>query len=176
MTNRLATLLHHVITLCEPHELGAIKLAKILWFADVEYYRRTGQLISGVDDYRKNEQGPLHRNFYDALNALKAEGAVVETTGSTVVGERREFAACSLPDVSAFSSEEIATIDRVVARIKPMSAKSISEHTHDALWEEANWNERIPVAAAAVVPGMITAEIVVWAEGELATDGHRSPA
>lgn len=176
MTNRLATLIHHVITLCEPYELGATKLAKIVWFADVEHYRRTGQTITQVDDYRKEEQGPLHRQFYTAIDALKSEGTISEGLNPTPVGARREYHVKTLPDLSCFTAEEIATIDRVVSRIRPMSAKQASESTHDPLWEETLWGGRIPVAAGAVMMGTITPELVDWAESELRRDADRTPA
>jgi hypothetical protein len=175
-TQRLATLIHHVVTLCEPHELGATKLAKALWFADVEHFRRTGKTVTGTDDYRKDNQGPLHHDFYRALDSLKRTCAIVESKNPTPVGSRREFTAITVPDLSCFTAEEIATVDRVVARIKPMSAKAISDETHDALWDEAAFDERIPVAAGAVVIGECTLDIMAWARSELQQDEHWSPA
>ena len=176
MTNRLSTLMHHVITLCRPDELGTTKLAKMLWFADVEHYRRTGQTITGMDDYRKEEQGPLHRQFYQALDALKAEGAIAISWNPTPVGPRREFFSQSLPDLSCFTAEEIATVDRVVCRIKPMSAKQISIETHDALWNETPWSAKIAVSAGAVFEGEIEPDLASWAEAELDRDAHSATA
>jgi hypothetical protein len=164
MADRLATLIHHITTLCEPDRLGRTRLAKILWLSDVEQYRRTGQTISGVDDYRKDEFGPRHKLFYEAIDGLTRDGAVVGRQSFTSVGPRQELVPITKPDVSCFSADEIALVDRITFAVINLSAKQASDLTHDELWESAYFNERIPVAAAAPVSGEITPEIERWAD------------
>jgi hypothetical protein len=41
--DRLLWATHYVIARCDPAKLGATKLNKVLWFADVIYYRRHGR-------------------------------------------------------------------------------------------------------------------------------------
>ena len=161
--NRLATLIHHITTLCEPDRLGRTRLAKILWLSDVEHYRQTGFTITGSDDYRKDEFGPRHRNLYDAIDTLKAAGAVVGRESLTPVGPRHELIPLRRPDVSMFTADEIAVVDRITAAVIKLSAKEASDLTHDEVWEAASFNERIPVAAAAPIDGDLTQEIETWA-------------
>jgi len=163
MADRLTNLVHHISTLCPPDRLGRTRLAKILWLADVEYYRLTGRTITGSDDYRKDEYGPRHRYLYDAIDILLRGGHVVQRAAPTPVGVRQELIPLVRPDVSAFSAEEIAVVDRVAAAVINLSAKDASDLTHDELWDSANYNERIPVAAAAPILGETTPEIAQWA-------------
>lgn len=164
MTARLSKLIHHITTLCEPDELGRTRLAKILWLSDVEYYRQTGKTISGADDYRKDEYGPRHRELYNAIDDLKKVGAVVARQSLTPVGPRQELVPIRTPDLSEFSADEIAVIDRITAAVIKLSAKQASDLTHDELWESALSNQRIPVAAASPISGEATPEFEQWAD------------
>ena len=167
MADRLATLIHHISTLYSPDQLGRTKLAKVLWFSDVEHYRRTGATITGLDDYVKDEHGPRHRNLYSAIDELAKEKKVQKIASPTPTGVRQELYPLCPPDLSKFTAEEIAIVDRVTAWICKMTAKEASEITHDEVWDSAYFNERIPVAAVASIPGEITPEILAWAEATI---------
>ena len=170
--DRLATLIHHISTLRDPDQLGRTRIAKIIWFSDVEYYRKTGRTITGADDYIKDEYGPRHRQLYEAIDRLKAENKIVERPALTLVGTRREYVPVALADVSQFTADEIAIVGRITNAIAAMSAKQASDLTHDELWDSAYFNERIPVAAGAPVAGELTPEIIDWAKSIF--DEHRA--
>lgn len=163
MPDRLADLIHHITSLCSPDQLGRTKIAKIVWLSDVEYFRMNGTTISGSDDYVKDEYGPRHRGLYGAVEKLRADGKVVESPRPTPLGIRRELIPLTTPDVSKFTADEIAVVDRIATFISKMSAKDASDLTHDDLWKAAYLFERIPVAAAAPVEGDVTPEIIAWA-------------
>jgi len=174
MADRLTTLIHHITTLCEPEKLGRTRLAKILWLADVENFRRTGNTISGADDYRKDEFGPRHHQLYNAIDRLIQNHCVVARHSLTPVGPRHELVPLTNPDVSGFSAEEIATVDRITTAVCKLSAKEASDLTHDELWESAYFNERIPVAAAAPVSGEPSEELALWADKMIDADSAAS--
>jgi hypothetical protein len=44
------------------------------------------------------------------------------------------------------------------------SAKSVSDKSHDGLWDETEIGAPMPVRAGAVVPAEITLEAVEWAK------------
>jgi hypothetical protein len=68
--------------------------------------------------------------------------------------------------VDTFESEEIDVLHEVMAWIcDGESAKSISDLTHDALWEETEIGAPMLVRAGAVVPAEITPEAIDWAKG-----------
>jgi Protein of unknown function (DUF4065) len=168
MTDRLAVLIHHITTLCEPERLGRTRLAKILWLSDVEQFRRTGKTITGSDDYLKDEYGPRHRRFYEAIEKLQLSGQIVTRQSLTPLGPRQEIIPLTNPDVRDFAADEIAIVDRITAAIVKLSAKQASDLTHDEVWESARFNERIPVASVAPVIGEMTPDIEDWAVGVFA--------
>jgi len=170
MTERLENLIHHITTLCDPDQLGHTRLAKILWLSDVEFYRLSGKTVSGSDDYCKDEFGPRHRKFYDVLEHLEKSGCVARQYSPTPAGTRHELVPLTKPDLSKFSAEEIAIVDRITALVIRRSAKKVSNDTHDELWETAYHGERMPVAAAAPISGELTPEIEKWATESLDAD------
>ncbi len=177
-TNRLGDLVHYVIWRCDPSELGATKLNKICWYADLDHYRLTGRTITGADHYKRLQYGPAPKGAHHVLDALKREGKIAIATETYYGKPKTMFMALSRPDLTAFTADEIATVDRIADIIcSKHTAASISNISHDALWEEIALGEDIPVAAASVIPGEITADDVEWAEKALAqVDADRPPA
>lgn len=163
MQQRLSKLIHYIISVTPP-ELGATKLAKIVWFADVEYYRLHGATISQSDDYQRRDQGPLHVDFNRAISSLKREGQIWERATQTPVGPRREFLWLKPADAAAFTGPEITVIHNVIGAILPLSATEASNLSHVEPWLSAYSGERLPVAAAAVVFGEVDDDDMKWAE------------
>jgi hypothetical protein len=167
--NRLSDVTHYVIERCEPAKLGAIRLNKILWYSDVLYYRHHGRTITGADNYVKQQYGPVQKNMLGVLDQLKREGKVVERKCDTPVGIRREYISLKEPDLEPFTADEIDVLNKVMDWIcDEETAKSISDRTHDALWDETEIGGLLPVRAGAVVPAEITVEAVEWAKNAFA--------
>lgn len=167
--DRLPSVTHYVIARCDPAKLGATKLNKILWFSDVLYYRRHGRTITGADNYVKQQFGPVQKNMLGVLDELKRDGKIVERTSDTPLGFRREYVWLKEPDLTTFTAEEIDVLIEVMDWIcNDETAKSVSEKSHDALWDETEIGESMPVRAGAVVPAEITPEAVEWAKSAFA--------
>src|SRR5262245_5541433 len=156
---KLARVTHYIIARCDPEKLGATKLNKVLWFADVHYYRRHGRTITGSDNYMKQQYGPVQRNMLGVIAELKNDRKIVERLADTPVGFRREYVWVEEPDLSSFEADEIDMLNTVMDWIcNGESARSISEISHDALWDETEIGAPMPVRAGAVVPAEITPE------------------
>jgi Protein of unknown function (DUF4065) len=169
--NRLAALAHYVIWKCDPASLGRTKLNRILWFADVDHYRRTGQTITGATTYTKLQHGPVPKGIVGALEALKHEGKISESTANRYGYPQVMFLSLVRPNLVAFDADEIATVDNVAEVIcHKHTATSISKLTHDPLWEETDIGEDMPVGAGSVIPGEATPEDIAWAAGVFASD------
>jgi len=167
--NRLATLAHYVIWRCDPSKLGATKLNKILWFADVEAFRLNGNTISGADAYEKRPFGPVPKGILRAIGALTDEGKVVTSEQNYYGRPKRMFFSLARPDLSAFSGDEIAIIDMVADSISSgHTAESISVLSHDALWDEIEDGADIPISAAAITEGEVTGGDMEWARAAFA--------
>jgi hypothetical protein len=164
-SDRLTDTAHYVIARSQPDKLGAIKLNKVLWYADLIAYRRTGKTITGSETYIKRQFGPVPDGILATLRRLEGEQKILVRTSETPIGQRREFLWLKKPDVKAFSAGEIDVINEVMDWIcNGESAKSISEKTHDALWEETEIGGPMSVKAGAVVPAEISPEAIAWAE------------
>jgi hypothetical protein len=169
--NRLAALTHYIIWKCDPASLGKTKLNKILWFADVEQYRRTGRTITGATTYIKLQHGPVPKGMVSTLDALEREGKVSVSTENYYGRPKAMFLALTRPDLVEFDADEIATVDMVADVVcRDHTASSISRLTHDVLWDETELGGDMAINAAAVVPGEVTAEDIAWAVGVLGSD------
>lgn len=170
-TNRLAALAHYVIWRCDPADLGAVKLYKILWFSDLEYYRRTGKTITGAMAYTKRQFGPVPKGIMQALDTLDHEDKIAVAKENYYGFPKTMFLARSRPDLQAFDGDEIAVVDMIADVIKQKhTAASISELTHDTLWSETEIGADMPIGAASVIAGEITPEDIEWAAKAFADD------
>lgn len=174
MPSRLEKLIHYIICVVPPEQLGRTKLAKILWFADVEHYRATGETLSRSDKYKKHDQGPLHVDFYSSIDALQKAGAIAERSAETFAGVRKEYIWLGRPDMREFAGHEIATLHSVIEQIRPMTAKQASDLGHVEPWDSAFDGEILPIAAAAVQFGDVDHADIAWAEA--AFDAVCTPA
>ena len=68
------------------------------------------------------------------------------------------------PEVSIDLHLSDATVDMIADMIcRKHTAVSISEITHDALWDETEIGADMPIGAAAIIPGEVTPEDMAWA-------------
>jgi len=174
VSSRLEKLVHYAIWSVPPEQLGRTKLAKILWFADLEHYRQTGSMLSHSDRYKKRDNGPLHADFYDAIESLEREGKIACRSTQTPVGVRHEYVWLERPDMSDFHGHELATLHEVIDQIRPLSAKEVSELSHVEPWDSAYIGEHLPIAASAVQFGEVTEDDLAWAEREFYADSETS--
>jgi hypothetical protein len=162
-TNRLAALAHYIIWRCDPADLGSVKLGKILWFADLEHYRRTGRSITGATAYTKRQFGPVPKGILQALATLEHEHKVAVAKHNYYGYPKTMFLALERPDLQPFEADEIADVDAIADLVCKHTAASISEVTHDPLWEEIEIGADMPIGAASVIAGEITPEDITWA-------------
>jgi hypothetical protein len=131
----------------DPARLGATKLNKILWFADVIAYVRTGHPITGAI-YVKRQFGPVPRGIMASRSRLRANGKIFEKKELVGTYEQIQFISLQEPDLSPFRAEEISLVDEVIDIIcNSHTARSISDLTHDNVWKMAEIGEEIPLHA-----------------------------
>lgn len=165
VNNRLATLAHYVIWRCDPADLGATKLNKVLWFADLEAYRLTGNTITGAGSYQKRQFGPVPKGIMETLSELQSQSKISSSTENYYGFAKNMFMSLERPDISQLTAQEIAIVDMIADAIcKDHTAKSISEESHDVLWEETSLGGDLPVGASAMMPGEVVPEDIEWAQ------------
>jgi hypothetical protein len=161
---RLPFAAHYVIRRTEPAELGATKLNKILWFADLEYYRQNSRTITGLDAYVRMPRGPVPDGIEVALNELKAKGSIIERQSRVIDYYRREFISLREPNISMFSATEIDTLNVFIDIIRRQPAGFVSDVTHeDPFWKELDNGQMMPIGASSVISRTPSQSDLEWA-------------
>jgi hypothetical protein len=150
MADKFKALVHYICWRSRnaPDKFGAVKLNKILWFADCEAFRRRGRTITGAR-YIKKPRGPVPVPIDLALSALEREGAIEISQHLTDHDyNQRRFKVRKEPNKDIFSRDELEIVNSFIDSIlKEHTAESISELSHDQVWRLAKIDEDLPVSA-----------------------------
>lgn len=166
MATSLKNLVHYVCWKAnDPTKLGATKLNKILWFIDSWSYRANGCSISGAK-YEKRQYGPVPKCVLDAIEELQEEKKIIVRNTDYYWRVKRDYIALSEPHTAELSENDRSRIDDITSHIcNNHTAVSISEVSHDLIWDAAKPGEEIPLyAVLAATPGEITEDDMNWAD------------
>lgn len=166
---KLTSLTHYVCFQChDPSVLGATKLNKVLWYADLLSFVKFGRTITG-ETYIKRQHGPVPKHILGVVGDLTEKHAIVVREVPYYGKQKREYFALTEPDISMFSSQEISIVDSVIDVVcHKHTATSISLASHDAIWKLAEIGEEIPMyAILASELGEVTEDDVKWAQESL---------
>ena len=124
--------------------LGRVKLAKLLMVSDFGAYERLGQSITGAT-YEKWEHGHLPRELLLAQRDLEARDSLRMEEKNYYGRKLKHITAERDPDLSDFSEDELAAVERALHHFSYESASYLSELSHLELgWRLAAWKEEIP--------------------------------
>src|SRR3989338_6380658 len=126
---------------------GKKKLAKLLYFADFDFYEKYQRPITG-DVYKAYPKGPLPV----ALNEIIADLAKKKALRVSTVQEwGKEYAPMEVyegiakPDLSVFEREEIKMLDRIVRRYGTLNGEQLAELSHaEAPYSATEPHQQIP--------------------------------
>ena len=96
--------------------LGKLKLMKLLYFLDFDFFEKYGRSVTG-DEYLRFEYGPVQRMGEKMLK--KMSGREIKITKRTVAGglnDQMHIAALKDFDVSVFSKEELLMLEEVASK------------------------------------------------------------
>jgi len=153
----------------DPSVLGAIKLNKVLWYADAINYKLIGSSITG-ETYVKRQHGPVPKHILRAVDELVKEQKIGRGRVDHFGFMKNEYIAIKDADKSLFTADEISLIDDAFEHVcLNHTAKSISEETHGIIWKIAEMGEEIPYFTAfASSVGEIDEVDVAWSKDQLA--------
>ena len=153
----------------DPSVLGAIKLNKVLWYADAINYKLIGSSITG-ETYVKRQHGPVPKHILMAVDELVKEQKIARGRVDHFGFMKNEYIAIKDADKSLFTADEISLIDDAFEHVcLNHTAKSISEETHGIIWKIAEMGEEIPYFTAfASSVGEIDEVDVAWSKDQLA--------
>ena len=132
----------------EDPRFGAVKLNKILYFADFNAYRRLGRPITGAD-YQKLNEGPAPRQMLAIRRSLLDAGSIDVDIRPYFNGVQQRVLALREPDTTVFSPGELEIISETISALWNMSARQVSELSHTEIgWKVAGQGETIPYETA----------------------------
>jgi hypothetical protein len=160
---------HYICSKSDVDKLGAIKLNKILWFSDTLNFLVEGESITG-EDYIKRQFGPVPKHILTVLEELEITGKLCINDKTLYGLTKKEYLSIEQPKLNLLLSHEISIIDDMIDRIGDgHTAHSISELTHDEIWEMADIGEVIPYETVLVATlGEIDETDIEWVNDILA--------
>lgn len=163
--DKFQALVHFIIHVCSsrPEKLGATRLNKVLWFADVYSYQIHGQPITG-GTYVKRQFGPAPYSMLPTLRKLEKKGVIEIQEPQDWSLSPRLFLSLQEPDKTLLSMADRQVALLALQEILPLTAREASDKTHDAIWEAAEMGEEIPLFATLAIPGEISPEVIEWAD------------
>ena len=127
---------------------GAVKLSKVLFFAEFAHMRRHGRPISGAE-YQKLQFGPEPRRLVPVRQRLLEQGSarMVDEMYQGLMQER--LVPLREPDLTLFSAEELGIVDSVAGELYGATATDASLMSHEEIgWQMVDERETIPYEAA----------------------------
>jgi hypothetical protein len=147
---RIAVVAHYVVARAEPGQLGHVKLNTILWYADLEHYRRSGRSLTGLTEYTRTPQGPYAADIPRAVGTLVRAGQVREQPITTANYARR--AMVSLREPAGIDAQQAGILDRVMDVVVPLNATQLFAFTRaDPLWREVAPGGRMIVSTGSII-------------------------
>ncbi len=161
---KFKNLVLYVCGKCEPKELGSTKLNKVLLYSDVFSYIYLAKPITG-EAYVKRQFGPVPKHILPIMVEMEYERKIVTKDAKLFGYGKKEYITLQEPDLSSFTADEISMVDDLIEVIcREHTAKSISDVSHDRIWELAEIGEEIPYEAfLASKLGEIDQEDIRWA-------------
>ncbi len=127
---------------------GAVKLNKILFYADFLAYRHFGRPITGAE-YQKLDHGPAPCQLKPLRDRMKREGALAIRKQEYGAYTQHRTLALREPILDKFSANEIALVDKVIQDLWGQNASDVSDRSHGFIgWQLAKLGEMIPYSVA----------------------------
>lgn len=146
--DRLKQAVHYICHVATEQslDLGSIRLNKILFFSDREYYSKHYKALT-QDAYVKGPQGPYQPDVADAVEELK-NNRILSVTQEMRHGKKFTVYLSKRPPDMTFSKEEYELLEKWTIEIcHDYKSHEISEFTHNSAWRMASKQESIPLAA-----------------------------
>lgn len=123
---------------------GAVKLNKILFYADFIAYRRLGKPITGAT-YQRLTEGPAPRQMLPIRESMLNNHELAIEVRPYFNGIQQRIIALRAPRLEIFDSEELAIVREVIEALWDMTAREASDTSHKELgWLLAKPREVIP--------------------------------
>ncbi len=159
----------YICSHCEPSQLGAVKLHKVLYYSDMIQFLAVGSPLTGAT-YRKRPHGPTCDALLPVLRELTGANALEIGEADYFGYKKKEFRALTKPAMERFSESEILILDEMIDFVcRNNTAKTISEFSHAVPWEIVDFGEELRYHNALhLIPSQVSKETFDWAEQQAA--------
>jgi len=131
-------------------KFGAVKLNKILFYADFLAYLKRGKSITG-QEYFALDEGPAPKRLLPIREQMKADGEIVikkvDQFGLPRPQERIEANRSPVLD-GVFSADEIADVNYILQELRDKTGKDVTNMSH----EFAGWKSAFSKGAKTTIP------------------------
>ena len=160
----------------DPGGQGAVKLNKILWWADFESFRERYRSVTGAV-YQKLNEGPAPVRLLPTRNKLLRSGAVEMEERDRGARSPEKVLIARRPPEPIFDKEDLRFLERALERFHGMTGKECSDFSHRASagWQTVNHHEVIPYETSLVSMRPLTEEDIAWGR-EVATAAGYIPS
>lgn len=149
--------------------LGAVKLNKLLYYADRRAYLELGRSITGAR-YMHLEEGPAPNALVPARREMIEAGDVEANTRWYLSHPQERLTAKRKPDPTMFTKDELRVVHDVVRDLRDMNAADVTRLSHREWgWRLTSLGEEIPertawLSAEPLTVAQIEAGQRLWAE------------
>jgi hypothetical protein len=153
-----------------PDTLGAVKLNKILWLADLSAFYERGSAITD-SRYIKREFGPVPARIMPALRELENDGVLSVRDADHFGKQKKEYVVHVRKSGDFLRPDEREIVDRLIDHVcDEHTAASVSEASHNHIWKLAEEGEELPHFTVFAKPGVITDVERTWAQIQLESE------
>lgn len=165
---KLVAAILYVVQNTSPDRLGAVKLHKVLYYADMLTFLGTGKAITGTT-YRKRPFGPASDALLRVLGELTEEGRLQIEHIDYHGFQKKQFTVLTPLDTNVLDQAEKATLDEMIDFVcMQNSAKTISDFSHDFAWQMVEFGEVMSYHNAInLIPSFPAEDEMRWAESEV---------
>lgn len=175
---KLKDVVNFIVKSSDPKDLGQTKLHKVLYFSEMLSYLNRGSPICGAK-YKKRPHGPTCDALLSVVPEMQREGRLRVYTEDYFGYQKKVFQDSNRLNNCSLDDEERAILTEVTEWVcRNNSAKSISEFSHNIVWEMVEFGEDIPYHLAIhLVPTDVSEEALavgeqLWAQCENETAGR----
>ena len=148
---------------------GAIKLNKVLFYADFQAHREAGESITGAT-YQHLSEGPAPKELLAAMEELQHEGRIRSEEKPYYNRTQKRPVTQADPDVNIFTPSQLEMLDRAFESLLFLNARQVSDLSHQEWgWRLTVPGEAIPYRTCWLSPDPLTQEqvrgaVVQWRE------------
>ena len=147
----------------DPGGRGAVKLNKVLWWADFESFRERLQSVTGAM-YQKLPEGPAPVRLLPAREALIDSGAAeLEERHLGAPNPENVLRPLRKPE-HLFDADDLRYLDMALDKFHGMTGRECSEFSHWASvgWRAVDFEQVIPYETSIIDPRPLTEEARAW--------------